>query len=606
MIHFEHIHLLYLLITIPLFAIIWAIARHQNRQKLKQFSDKSMFGRLIPDASPRRPFIKFTLIMLGWGFLIIALANPQVGSKMVKGEQLGSDIAICLDISNSMMAEDLQPNRLERSKRMVTNLMQEMPENRFSLVVFAGSSYIQMPLTSDHSAAKLFLEQIDCSMIASQGTAIGDAIERGMQTFGYGDESREWERAKSRAIIIISDGENHEDDAESAARKALEEEILVFTIGMGLPEGVPIPEYNKAGQRTGYKRDKNGNTVTTSLNEQMLNNIAQAGGGLYVQAGNAANSTRLITEAISKLEKSSQGEAMFSEYESQYMYPLCAALICLMLEILIFERKNKRFNISKMINKKTAIISLILLSTLSTEAQTVETKKEVRKGNREYNDKKYEDAETLYRKSVAKDSTYYKSHYNLGNALYRQKKYAEAAKQYEKALNGEKLTDQQRSRTYHNLGNSHIQSGMADQQNGMQHFQEAVNAYKESLKIDPKNEDTRYNLSYAKKLLKQAEQQQQNQQQQNQQQQNQDKKDNKDNKDNSNQQQKQQQNQQQQNKEGERDKDQKSNRENKVEDMKKQDAERLLEAVRNNERNTLKENNKKLETGKPIRIEKDW
>lgn len=600
MIHFENIRLLYLLITIPAFIIIWVIVRHQNRQKLKQFSDKSMFGRLIPDASTRRPIIKFTLIMLGWGFLIVALANPQIGSKMVKGEQLGSDIAICLDISNSMMAEDLQPNRLERSKRMVTNLMQEMPGNRFSLVVFAGSSYIQMPLTSDHSAAKLFLEQIDCSMISSQGTAIGDAIERGMQTFGYGDESREWERSKSRAIIIISDGENHEDDAESAAQKALEEDIVVFTIGMGLPEGVPIPEYNKARQRTGYKRDRNGNTITTSLNEQMLSDIAQSGGGLYVRAGNAANSTRHITEAISKLEKSSQGETMFSEYESQYMYPLCAALICLLLELLIFERKNKRFNISKMINKKTAIIGIILLSSVSIEAQTTETRKEVRKGNKEYKDKQYEKAETHYRKSVAKDSTYYKPHYNLGNALYRQKKYAEAAKQYEKALSGESLNDKQRSRTYHNLGNSHLENGMADQQNGMQHFQEAVNAYKESLKIDPKNEDTRYNLSYAKKLLKQAEQQQQNQQ--NQQQQNKEQ----DNKDSSDQQQQQQQQQNNRNKEGERDKDQKGNRENKIDDMKKQDAERLLEAVRNNERNTLKENNKKLETGKPLRIEKDW
>ncbi len=605
MIHFEHINILYALITIPIFICIWVIVRHSDKQKLAKFSEKKMFGRLIPDASRRRPFLKFMLIMLGWGFLIITIANPQVGSKMVKGEQLGSEIAICLDISNSMMAEDLQPNRLERSKRMVNNLMQEMPQNKFSLVVFAGSSYIQMPLTSDHSAAKLFLEQIDCSMISSQGTAIGDAIERGMQTFGYGDAEREWERRKSRAIIVISDGENHEDDAESAARKAYEEGILVFTIGMGLPEGVPIPEYNKSGQRVGYKRDKNGNTVTTSLNEQMLSSIAQAGGGIYVRAGNSSSSTRQISESIAGLEKTSQGEALFSEYESQYMYPLCAALLCLMLEILIFERKNKRFNISKMINKKTAVFVISLLTSFAMYAQQIETRKEVRKGNSEYKNKNYEESETHYRKSLGQDSTYYKSHYNIGNALYRQKKYDDAAKHYQKALDEKGLTNMQRSRAYHNLGNSHLQKGLEDKQNGLQHFQNAVDAYKESMKIDPKNEDTRYNLSYAKKMLKQAEQQQQNQEQDKNQDKNQEQQNN-DNKQNQQDNKQDQQNKNQQNQDGKRDQDQKSNQDQKREDMKKQDAERLLEAVRNNERNTLKENNKKLEAGKPLRIEKDW
>ena len=295
--------------------------------------------------------MKFGLILLALGFLIIAIANPQIGSKMVKGERLGSDVAICLDVSNSMMAEDIQPNRLERSKKIVTNLLNDLGSDRVSLVVFAGSSYIQMPLTNDYSAMKLFLDQVSCDLIASQGTAIGDAIDKAMESFGYGDPDRPWEKNNSRAIIVISDGENHEDDAIAAAKKAANEDVLVCTIGMGLPDGIPIPEYRN-GQRTGFKQDNNGNTVTTRLNEQMLASISDAGNGVYVRAGNINAGIHEIVKAIENLEKANYGEAMFSEYESQYIYPLAAAIICLLLEVLIFERKNKKYNLGKILNRE--------------------------------------------------------------------------------------------------------------------------------------------------------------------------------------------------------------------------------------------------------------
>ena len=302
-----------------------------------------MFGRLIPDASRWRPSTKFALIMLGAAFLILALANPQEGSKMVKGERIGSDIAICLDISNSMMAEDIQPNRLERSKRIINNLLNSLGSDRISLVVFAGSSYVQMPLTNDYSAVKLFLDQVDCSLISAQGTAIGDAIEKGMQTFGYGDPDREWVKNQGRAIILISDGENFEDDAEAAARNAASEGISVCTIGMGLTEGTPIPEY-RGGQRVGYKRDNNGNTVTTHLDEATLTSIAHAGKGNNINSG-----INEIVRLIEGLEKDHYGEAVFSEYESRYQYPLVASLVCLLAELLIFERRNKKINIDRIL-----------------------------------------------------------------------------------------------------------------------------------------------------------------------------------------------------------------------------------------------------------------
>lgn len=348
---FEKPQILYLLILIPLLISLWVWMRIRNRRLLERFADKGMFGRLIPDESRRRPATKMILLMSALACLIVAVANPQVGSRMVKGQKLGSDIAICLDISNSMMAEDLQPNRLERSKRIVNNLLNELGGDRVSLIVFAGSSYIQMPLTNDYSAVKLFMDQISCDLISQQGTAIGDAIEKAMESFGYGDPDREWERSKSRAIVVISDGENHEDDAEEAASKASKEGVIVCTIGMGLPEGVPIPEYVR-GQRVGYKKDHNGNTVTTSLNEKMLSDIAEAGNGTYLRAGNINASLSAITNEIESLEKANFGEAMFSEYESRYMYPLVAAIVLMILELMIFERRNKKFNLSKILQKK--------------------------------------------------------------------------------------------------------------------------------------------------------------------------------------------------------------------------------------------------------------
>ena len=347
MIHFEHSAILWLLLLIPVGVGVWIWLQIRNKKRLEQFADRNMFGRLVPDASPWRPHAKFGLIMLGAAFLIIALANPQEGSKMVKGERLGSDIAICLDVSNSMMAEDIQPNRLERSKRIVNNLLSALGSDRISLVVFAGSSYVQMPLTSDYSAVKLFLDQIDCSLISAQGTAIGDAIEKAMQSFGYDDPDREWVKKQGRVIIVISDGENFEDDAVAAARQAASEGVRVCTIGMGLTTGTPIPEY-RGTQRVGYKRDRDGNTVTTHLDEATLTAIANTGKGVYVRANNNS-SVEEIVRMIEGMEKDTYGEAMFSEYESRYQYPLVAALLCLLAELFIFERRNKKVNLDKIL-----------------------------------------------------------------------------------------------------------------------------------------------------------------------------------------------------------------------------------------------------------------
>ncbi len=351
MIHFEHPYLLYLLLSVPVFIIIFIMVKRSQRRRLDAFAEKQMFAKLTPDVSHSKAIFKFALIMLGLGFLIIAVANPQIGSKMVKGERAGADIAIALDISNSMLAEDIQPNRLTRAKKTISNLISKLGNDRIAIIIFAGKSYTQLPLTSDYGAAKLFLESINTDMIEAQGTAIGDAIEKCMQTFGYGDEQRQWQKNKSRTIIVISDGENHEDDAIAMATKAGSEGVVVNTIGMGLPTGVPIPQYNR-GIHVGYKKDRDGNPITTKLNENMLADIARAGGGVYMRAGNINADLDEIVKEIEKLDKQNFGETMFSEYESKYQYPLALAIIFLALELFIFERRNKIINTATIFGRK--------------------------------------------------------------------------------------------------------------------------------------------------------------------------------------------------------------------------------------------------------------
>ena len=325
--------------------LVWGLMSWRQKRRLEQWAEPSMFGRLIPDRSGWRPAVKMGLTLLGIALIVVALANPQFGTKIEKGKRSGSDIAICLDVSNSMMAEDIQPNRLERSKKVLSNLLSTLTGDRVSLVVYAGTSFIQMPLTNDYGATKLFLDQVSCDMIVSQGTAIGDAIEKGMETFGYGDPDRPWEVNKGRAIIVISDGENHEDDAVEAAREAAKQGVRVCTIGMGLPDGAPIPEYNPRGRTNNYKRDRNGSIIMTHLNESMLRDIASAGNGVYVRASNAGSGLTDIQRVIGGLDKEDFGEAVFSAYESRFMYPLAAGILCLLAEVLIFERRNRKWKL---------------------------------------------------------------------------------------------------------------------------------------------------------------------------------------------------------------------------------------------------------------------
>jgi Ca-activated chloride channel family protein len=331
MLRFEHPYYFYLFALIPLLFVLYLLMARWKKRALLRYGDPEIVKTLMPDYSRKRLFYKFILLLFSFASLVLALANPQIGSRFEKVERKGIDIMIALDVSNSMLSEDVQPNRMERAKQAVSSLIDHLTNDRIGLVVFAGKAFMQMPITTDYDAARLFLSDINPGMISPQGTAIGEAIDMCGTSFG--------ESKKSKAIIIISDGENHQDDAVNAAKKANDNDIMVYTVGVGSPEGGPIPMV-VSGNNTGYLKDKEGNTVVTKMNPEALQEISSAGGGVYVN-GNSTNSLQNVLDHIDKLEKSNIDSKVFSEYEDRFQYFLALSLLLLICEIFIFERKAR-------------------------------------------------------------------------------------------------------------------------------------------------------------------------------------------------------------------------------------------------------------------------
>ncbi len=340
MIRFAHTEYLYLLLLIPLFIGLYAVWAAWRKRALKRFGDLKVIQTLMPGYSSGKPFLKFIIILTAFIFFVVGVSDPQVGSKLEKVKRQGIDLFLVLDVSNSMLAEDIKPNRLERAKMAISNLIDRLQGDRIGIVVFAGNAYKQLPLTTDYSAAKLFLSAVDTKIIPTQGTAIGEAINMAVQSFD--------DKQHNKAIVVITDGENHEDDAVGAAKNAVEKGIKVFTIGMGLPEGSPIPLYDRNGNKLGFKKDRSGKTVITKLNEDMLRQIAAAGNGSYVRAGNASTGLSKVLDDINKIQKKEIETRQFTDYEDRFQIFLALALILMLVELLITNRKSKiadRFNI---------------------------------------------------------------------------------------------------------------------------------------------------------------------------------------------------------------------------------------------------------------------
>lgn len=333
MFRFEHSYILWGLVLIPIMLILFGLVKAWRKKARARFAEIDLFTQLMPNYSNFRYNMKFVLFLIAYGLLIIGIANPQIGTKLEEIKREGIDLIVAVDVSNSMKAEDLSPNRLERAKRAMLQLVEELKSDRLGIIVFAGQAYTQLPITTDYSAAKLFLNTIDTDIVPTQGTAIGAAIDLAIESFDY-------EKGGNKALIIVTDGENHEDDAIGSAEKALQKGIKVYTIGMGTPNGAPIPLIRN-GQKVGYRQDNAGNTVVSSLNEDMLRDISASGNGIYVRATNANAGFETILDDLSGLEKSEFESQVYTDYEDRFQFFIGAAVLLILISMIIPEKKGK-------------------------------------------------------------------------------------------------------------------------------------------------------------------------------------------------------------------------------------------------------------------------
>ena len=574
MFRFAHPDFLYLLFLLPALVAFYVYAMIVKKKAIKKYGNPTLLAELMPEVSTKRQHLKFWLLFGAITMVIFIIAGPQFGSKLETVKRQGVEIMVCLDVSNSMLAEDVSPNRLDKAKQMLSRLTDGFTNDKVGLIVFAGDAFTQLPITSDYISAKMFLSSINPSMVSTQGTAIGAAINLAARSFTP-DETTD------KAIILITDGENHEDDAIGAAKAAAEKGIHVNIVGMGDPKGSPIPIQGS----NNYMKDKDGNVVITKLNEQMGQEIAAAGNGMYVRADNTNSALKALQKEIEKMNKTELDSKVYSEYDEQFQILAWIALFLLIADFMTLDRKNRIF-------RKVKLFSLILFLCAGTVSAQKAERKNVREGNKLYESEKYTESEIAYRKSLEVNPRSTEGTYNLGNSLYKQGKFPEAAEQYQLiAGQGEKMVatlegKARLSEVYHNMGNIFMQN---------KDYGKAVEVYKQSLRLNPKDDETRYNLALAQKLLSDQQNQDQSQDQQND-----DKQENKDQKDDQ-----QQQQQQQPQDDQKQDKTQEQQQPN--EQMSKDNAQQMLDAFLQDEKDTQEKVKKaQMQQQQRRKTEKEW
>lgn len=565
MFRFEDPIYLYLLALIPLLLLIHFFMLRRQRQCLRKFGDPELVRQLMPDVSRFRPLVKFWLLLGALALLIVVLARPQFGNKISHEKRTGIETIICMDISNSMLAEDVAPSRLDRAKMMVENLVDHFTNDKIGLIVFAGDAFVQLPITSDYVSAKMFLSSITPEMIATQGTDIAAAINMASHSFTQ-------EENIGKAIIVITDGEDHEGGAMEAAKEAKEKGMNTYVLGVGSPNGAPIPVGNGD-----YMKDNMGQTVMSALNEQMCRQLADAGSGAYIHVENNSNAQEQLDNELDKLSKKETSSTIYSDFDEQFQAVAIIVLLLLILEVCILEIKNPMLKRISLFKRSKKVIAIALLLLVSTGVQAQNDRQMIRQGNKQYRKGNVAEAEVSYRKAVERNERNPQANYNLGNSLMAQRKDSLAITQLEKAAKLE-TNPQRRAQAYHNMG-------VICQQHRM--FGEAIEAYKEALRNNPTDHETRYNLELCKR--------QQKEQQQDQSQQNQQNKDNKDNKDKQ-EQQKQEQKQDQQ----------KQDQQQQKQQMSKENAEQLLNAAMQEEKQTQERMKKAQQQPQKRRLEKNW
>ena len=561
MFRFEDPIYLYLLVLIPILALVRFISYRNQKKRLRKFGDIQLLKELMPDVSRFRPSVKFWILLGALALLIIMLARPQLGTKINHEKRVGIETIIAMDISNSMRAEDIVPNRLDRSKMMVENLVDHFSNDKIGLIVFAGDAFVQLPITSDHVSAKMFLSSIDPSLIATQGTDLAKAIDMATHSFTQ-------EEGVGKAIVVITDGEDHEGGAVESAKAAKDNGMRVYVLGVGSVNGAPIPIPGTGD----FMKDNTGNTVMSALNEDMCKQVAQAGGGAYIHVENNSAAQDQLDNELDKLAKKETTATIYSEFDEQFQAFGLLALLLLIIEICILDRRNPLLKkLSLFGNKKKVTTIILLLVTMTAFSQT--DRQFIRQGNKQFHRGDYPNAEVSYRKAIEKNPKNPQAAFNLGNALMAQKKDSAAIVQFENASRLE-TNPLRKAQSYHNMGvicQSHKMYG------------EAIEAYKNALRLNPDDDETRYNLVLCKHQKQKQDQNRQNQQK-NDDQKKDDKKD----------QQKQEEN-----------KDKKQQEQPKPQ-MSKENAEQLLNAAIQNEKQTQDKLKKAQQHPQRRNIQKNW
>ena len=547
---FQHIEYLFALCGIPVMVVLFFLYVKWKKQTIKKIGDPVLVQQLISDYSSKKFFLKFILVTMAFALMAIALANPRkpIGSSNFKRN--GIDVMIALDVSRSMLAQDIKPNRLERAKQLISKLVDKMPDNRVGIVVFAGRAYLQMPLTSDLAAAKLYLSTASTEVVPTQGTVIGDALKMCYAAFNTKEK-------KYKSIVLISDGEDHDENAVKLSRSLADEGVVVNTVGIGSAEGATIDDPITGEQ----KKDAEGKTVITKLNETELKNIAAATGGIYQLFTSTDEVADAIDGQLKTMGQRNIIETSLASYQHYFRWLLGAALLLLLIEFFTSEKKNIA---KKKAITQTALAGLFFAAVLMPASLFSQTNNElVKKGNELYNQKKYGEAAGNYKKAIEKTPADATAQYNLGNALYKDNNTADAMKAYEQAISFSKSNEGKAEAWYN--------KGVLFQND--KKLAECIDAYKNALKLNPADEDARLNLQKALQEQKQQEKQKQDQQKK------QDKK-------------------QQQKQQPQPPKPQQSK-------MTKKEAEEKLKALSQQEKN-LQDKLKKVDANSPDKPEKDW
>jgi Ca-activated chloride channel family protein len=505
----EHIEYLNGLAALPLLLFLLWLLLNWKKKTVSRIGDPSLVNQLIGNFSSARFLIKAGLALVAFFAIVLAAANLQKPGSTENVQRKGVDVMLVLDVSKSMLARDIKPTRLERAKQFLLRLVDQLPNDRIGLVLFAGRAYLQMPLTTDHGAAYMYIQEASPDAVPTQGTVIGDALS--MANAAFNPKER-----KYKSIVLVSDGEDHDPEAPKVAKQLAEDGVLINTVGIGSPEGSPI-EDPATGE---LKKDQEGHTVMSKLNEAELQQLANETNGAYTRLDNVEDALITVSQQLDTAEKKAMSDTEFIDYKSYFQWFLGLAILLLLGEILLAERRRGRLAAGG--GRMLLLVGLGLVTTLSASAQTTNTL--IRSGNRAYKKKQLDQSIKQYQAAVDKAPDNPTANYNLGNARFRKNEFDAAAKSYDASVNHSAADKSMEEKGLYNKG-----VALAKQKK----LQESIDAWKGALKLDAGDSDARENLEKA--LMEQKKQQQQ----QNQQKKNQDQK--KDKKDQKNQDQQQQQ-----------------------------------------------------------------